>query len=1173
MIHPATRDFLHSAARQPAFQSLLQRLTRGEPGPFTVSGLVPAGRALYTVLLYQATEKPILLLTDGNKEAEALSEAITAFFDLFFEGRDLPAPQLLPALDVLPHQRLSPHSEISEARASALLRLSTQRVPVTIAPIAAALLRTEDANFYRQLAVSVRVGEELPLTDLIQHIESVGYERRDPVEMVGEYSLRGGILDVFPAEAARPVRVEFFGDEIESIRQFDVESQRSVLKVTSATLFPLAEYPRTRSLLRQLAEAAEEADLELSNPGEVFPGWEFLVPMVRPRTRNLFTLTPDANVVLAEPTSIKAAAERFWHRLDHPDRPAPIEPEKNFLSWDEFQTALQERTHIRFEELELGASESALHIPTRPSLTFQGNMRVAVAEARNLTESGTRVAFFGASAGELERLADVLQEYSIPFQLGVEASAGTRGSLAERAYHAGSISSTLLVKGALRRGAVFPDSQIALIGSEDLFESSELVARPPGKSQLAAFAADIADLKPGDFVVHTTHGVGQFLGIREIVQGDQRGDFMVLEYAAESKLYVPLTRLDLVTKYRGAGEAKPHLDRLGGVTWEKTKSRVKAKMRDMADELLRLYAQRRMAKGFSFSADSNWQREFEDAFEYSPTKDQSEAVRQIKSDMESDQPMDRLLCGDVGFGKTEVAMRAAFKALGDGKQVAVLAPTTVLSFQHYETFKRRFASFPVRIELASRFRNPKEIKATLEDTAAGKVDVLVGTHRLLSKDVIFHDLGLLIVDEEQRFGVRHKERLKQIRHNVDVLTMSATPIPRTLHMSLLGLRDMSVIETAPKDRLSIHTVVAHYNQDLIKTAIEQELARNGQVYFVHNRVDTIFMRAASIQELLPDVRIGVGHGQMGEAELERVLLGFMRHEYDVFVCTTIVENGLDIPMANTIVIENAERYGLSELYQLRGRVGRSNRRAYAYLLVPADTQLSEVARKRLAALKEFSDLGAGFKIAALDLELRGAGNLLGGEQHGHIEAVGYDTYVRLLEETVRELKGEEVPLEIHSTLNLGLDIRIPSSYIADEAQRLRSYKRIADIRDQEQAARILEELADRYGPMPEEVRSLVRFALLKSFCERAGVESVDRRQGVANVKFHQQSKVNPLKLMELVRNTTGAQFTPAGVLKLPLAPHPDALHLLDELRKAIEFLTDAESEPAPERKQPALAKR
>ncbi len=1175
MTHPGTRELFQSAARQQSFQLLLQALTRGERGPFSVSGLVNAAKALYLVLLYQATEKPIVLLVDGNKQAETLLESTEVFFDMFFEGRDLPAPQLIPSPDVLPAQRMSFHNEIAEQRAVGLWRLATQKVPITIVPVASALLRTEPAQFYRQLALTLRVGEEISLEDLTQHLDSIGYERREPVEMTGEYSVRGGIFDVFPAEAPRPIRLEFFGDEIESIRQFDVESQRSVLKVNTATLLPLVEYPRSRPLLRQLAEAADQLAIDLSNPGEVFAGWEFLVPLVRPRTHNLLQLIPDAIVVIDEPGAISSAADRLWQRLDHPDRPAPVEPEKNFLRWEELAQGWQARPRISFQELEVVGSPNApteaqrFHIPTRPSLTFKGNMTVAVAEAKNLIQAGNRVAFFAASTGELERLADVLQEYSVPYQLGLESTAGARPSLVERAYHAGAMANTFLIKGTLRRGAVLSDASLAILGSEDLFETSDLVARQPTKSQLAAFAADVADLKPGDFVVHATHGVGQFVGIREIAQGDQKGDFMLLEYAGESKLYVPLTRLDLVQKYRGAGEAKPHMDRLGGVTWEKTKSRVKAKMRDMADELLKLYAQRRMSKGFSFSSDSNWQREFEDAFEYSATKDQLNAVSQIKGDMESEQPMDRLLCGDVGFGKTEVAMRAAFKALGDGKQVAVLAPTTVLSFQHYETFKRRFASFPVRIELVSRFRSAKEVKSSLEDLASGKVDVLIGTHRLLSKDVEFPDLGLLIVDEEQRFGVRHKERLKQLRHNVDVLTMSATPIPRTLHMSLLGLRDMSVIETPPKDRLSINTVVAHFDPDLIKTAVEQELARQGQVYFVHNRVDTIFMRAAFLQELLPQARIGVGHGQMGEAELEKVLLGYMRHEYDVFVCTTIVENGLDIPLANTIIIENAERYGLSELYQLRGRVGRSNRRAYAYLLVPADTQLSEVARKRLAALKEFSDLGAGFKIAALDLELRGAGNLLGGEQHGHIEAVGYDTYVRLLEESVRELKGEEVPLEIHATLNLGLEIRIPTTYISDEAQRLRSYKRIADVTDEEKGQKILDELSDRYGPPPPEVSALVRFSLLKSVAEATGVESIDRRQGMVNIKFHQQSKVDPFRLMAMVRKTAGAQFTPAGVLKLPLDGASTGTVFLDELRKT---LGDLRVE-LPEESKPEMVRR
>jgi transcription-repair coupling factor (superfamily II helicase) len=1175
--HPAIRDLFQSASRQAAFQELLRRLTRGERGPFSVSGLVPTAKALYLALLYQATEKPLLVIVDGNKQAESLMEAVETFFHLLIDNRDLPSPQLIPALDVLPHQRLSPHSEIAERRAIGLWRMATQRVPITITPIASALLRTETAEFYRQLALNLRVGEEIPLQDLIQHLETIGYKSREPVEMVGEYSLRGGILDIFPAEASKPVRVEFYGDEVESIRRFDVETQRSILKLNAVHLLPLAEYPKSTEFLRELAEAAEtsdETDTSLVTPGDAFPGWEYLVPLVRPRTQNILSLNPDALILLDEPSAIVSAAERLWKRLAETDRPAPIEPEKNFATWAELESLLLAHTQISLQELDLfadspatdpeegavGPATPSIYIPTRPSLTFNGNMQVAVSEAQNLVKEGKRVAFFAASAGELERLADVLEEYSIPYQLGIESADG-RSSLSERAYHAGAVSSTYLIRGNVRHGAVLADSGLAILGCEDLFESSELIAKQPSKSALAAFAADIADLKPGDFVVHTTHGVGEFLGIREITQGDQKGDFMVIEYAADAKLYVPLTRLDLVQKYRGAGETKPSLDRLGGATWSKTKSRVKSRMRDMADELLKLYAQRRLAEGFSFSSDSNWQREFEDSFEYAPTRDQVSAVAQIKSDMESEQPMDRLLCGDVGYGKTEVAMRAAFKALGDGKQVAVLAPTTVLSFQHYETFRRRFASFPVRIDLVSRFRTSKEIKQTLEDVLDGKVDILIGTHRLLSKDVQFHDLGLLVIDEEQRFGVKHKERLKEMKHNVDVLTMSATPIPRTLHMSLLGLRDMSVIETPPKDRLTINTVVAHFNKDLIKNAIEQEVGRQGQVYFVHNRVDTIFQRAAFLQELAPGVRIGVGHGQMGDAELERVLLGFMRHEYDVFVSTTIVENGIDIPLANTIIIENAERYGLSELYQLRGRVGRSNRRAYAYLLVPADTQLSEIARKRLAALKEFSDLGAGFKIAALDLELRGAGNLLGGQQHGHIEAVGYDTYIRLLEETVHELKGEEVSLEIHASLNIGLEIRIPSTYIAEESQRLRSYKRIADIQGDEGATKVIDEMTDRYGPVPDEVRNMVQFSVLKSLAERIGVESVDRRQGYLNIKFHPQSKVDPMKLMTLVRTTQGAQFTPAGVLRLPVAAGLSPEALLAYVRSGLLQLMTEEAVP------------
>ena len=1148
MTHPAIRDLFLELGRHPGFTDAVRRLAAD--GAASISGLTSTAKAVYAVLLWQATGRPLIVVVDGNQEAEALSEAVATFFRLL-AADDHDSPQLLPALDVLPLQKLSPHAEILEARAVGLWRLASGRAPITVLPVASAMLRVEPAAYYRQLALHLRTGDEVPLDDVVRHLESVGYERREPVEMIGEYSVRGGIVDAFSPEAAKPVRVDLFGDQVESMRRFDVESQRSVLKIDECTLLPLTEFQQSRDVLAPLHALMVQAgtpERELPLAGEPFAGWEPLSAMVRPKTGSVLALAEKPVIVWDEPNLVRSAAERLWKRLEQTAPSPAYIPGNIFLSWDELQQSAQVLPQFVMEELEIGV-DSSCRIATRPSLRFHGNIQVAIAEARTLVEGGNRVAFFAPAAGEVERLADVLNEYGVAYQLGLEQFDSTPAYLAERVYMAGSVASIHLVKGLIRRGTAFQDSKLVVIGSEDLFEASDLVApAPAGKQALAAFSADLIDLKPGDFVVHAEHGVAQFLGLREISQGDAKGDYMLLEYAAGAKLYVPLARMDLVERFRGAGESKPALDRMGGATWSKTKSRIKAKMRDMADELLKLYASRKVAGGFAFSADSNWQREFEDAFDFTETRDQLTAIRDIKHDMESPQPMDRLLCGDVGYGKTEVVMRAAFKALGDGRQVAMLAPTTVLAFQHFETFKRRFQPFPVKVEMFSRFRSPKEIKAGLADLAEGKVDIAIGTHRLLSKDVQFRDLGLVIVDEEQRFGVKHKERLKQLKKQVDVVTMSATPIPRTLHMSLLGLRDMSVIETPPKDRLAIHTVVAPFQSELIRSAVELELGRGGQVYFLHNRVDSIWERAASIQQLVPAARIGVGHGQMAEAELEQTMLKFMRHEFDILVCTTIIENGLDIPRANTMLIENAERYGLSELYQLRGRVGRWNRRAYAYLLVPPDTELTEIARKRLAALKEFSDLGAGFKIAALDLELRGAGNLLGGEQHGHINSVGYDTYVRLLDETVRELKGEEVVPEIHSTVNLGLDIRIPPDYIRDENQRLRAYRQIANASDPAERERAEKELEDRFGTLPEAVHSLLAYSAIKTGAEQLGIESIDRRHNLLTIKFHRETRVDPARLMHLVGKTPGAQFTPAGVLLLPLdgkASAREILHLLD----------------------------
>jgi transcription-repair coupling factor (superfamily II helicase) len=660
------------------------------------------------------------------------------------------------------------------------------------------------------------------------------------------------------------------------------------------------------------------------------------------------------------------------------------------------------------------------------------------------------------------------------------------------------------------------------------------VERPTRKIRTSGFFSDFADLKPGDFVVHVDHGIGQFEGLRQIESDGRRGEFMLLRYAEDARLYVPLERMDLVQSYRVVEGAPPPLDKLGGTGWNTRKAKVRKSLEDMAEQLLALYAARKTAQGFAFSADGNWQREFEDAFEFEETQDQNLAIADIKKDLEKPTPMDRLLCGDVGYGKTEVAMRAAFKVIGDGKQVAVLAPTTVLAFQHHETFKKRFAAFPAKIEMLSRFRTAAEQKKVLTELEAGKVDVVIGTHRLLSKDVNFQDLGLLVIDEEQRFGVAHKERLKEMRKNVDALSLSATPIPRTLHMSLVGLRDMSIIETPPRDRLAIQTAVSSFSEELVRKAIETEMERDGQVYFIHNRVESIYSLAALVSKLVPKARVVVGHGQMGEKELEQVMLKFIRDEADVLVATTIVENGLDIPRANTILINRADRLGLSELYQLRGRVGRSNQRAYAYLLVPPQTVLSEVARKRLSAMKEFSELGAGFRIAALDLELRGAGNMLGRQQHGHIEAVGFDIYTQMLERAVSKLKGEEAAPEMRTTLSLGLDVRIPQDYIPSENLRLRTYKRISSIKTDDEKTDVAKELEDRFGPLPVSVGNLLEYAALKSICERLRISMVERQGNRLAVRFHPETPLDPATLVSVVRSRDGIRLDPSGVLWMEL---------------------------------------
>jgi transcription-repair coupling factor (superfamily II helicase) len=1129
MILPAVRERLEPLLRHPSVEGALVVL-RENAGVISVSGLHDVAKALIAVYLTHELRRPAFFVTDSNRRAESLAETLR-FFAAIFPGAS-GSVATLPSFDRLPWELQPPHADILERRATTLFRLADGQISLVIAPMAAALWRYQDPAAYLYLARTLAKDTEIGHDELITHLGSVGYTRTEMVELPGQFAVRGGIIDIFSPEAPRPVRIELLGDAVESVREFDPRTQRSIAPVVRATLLPLAEWS---------APAPENAAAQNSTNWEVTSAFG---PSAEAGPASLFELAESSLrpvVFLDEPQTLsKAAAQHLAAATEIYERHGQANsPPVSHYFWTEEQiaAALAKTSQVRLEQLALGiglparaGSTAQFEISSRPSARFHGDVVACMGDVKSQLASGGRVFLTAASTGEIERFADICREYEVPYVLG-ESEEAAAGYTAEGARESAGM---LLIRALFAEGVTFPEANLTIFGHADLFDVTPTLERPSHKIRTSGFFSDFAELKPGDFVVHVDHGIGQFEGLRQIESDGHRGEFMLLRYAEDARLYVPLERMDLVQSYRVLEGAHPSLDRLGGTAWNTRKTRVRKSLEDMADQLLTLYAQRKTTPGFSFSPDGNFQREFEDAFEFEETPDQVTALGEIKRDMEHGEPMDRLLCGDVGYGKTEVAMRAAFKVVMDNKQVALLAPTTVLTFQHFETFKKRFAAFPVRIELLSRFRSGTEQKKILADLEAGKVDVVIGTHRLLSKDVKFADLGLLIVDEEQRFGVAHKERLKEMRKNVDALALSATPIPRTLHMSLVGLRDMSLIETPPRDRLAIQTVVTPFQEDLIRRAIEAELARDGQVYFIHNRVESIYSLGAMVQKLAPKARVVVGHGQMGEKDLESVMLKFIRDEADVLVATTIVENGLDIPRANTIIINRADRFGLAELYQLRGRVGRSSQRAYAYLLVPPETALSDVARKRLAAMKEFSELGAGFRIAALDLELRGAGNMLGRQQHGHIEAIGFDMYCQMLERAVAKLKGEEAATELRTTLNLGLDVRIPQDYIPSENLRLRTYKRISTIATEEEKQDVRKELQDRFGAPPSSVENLLDYAVLKSMCERLRISSVERQGSRIAVRFHPETTLDPARLVGVVRSRAGIKLDPSGVLWIEL---------------------------------------
>ena len=1122
-------------------------LTRGgmDVPAAAVSGLTPPAKALFVAGAASAQAHGVVLYVVPT---DAVIEEAVADIDFFLSAIEGLGPLdrgvlPFPSNEIDPYRGLAPHVGVTSARARALHAIATGATRVVVASAAALLPRTTAPAKLLASTIDLKPGQDIAPADLAELLVDAGFTREDPADQHGEFAVRGGIVDIFPAGASNPVRLEFIGDTIETIRTYDPATQRSIKPIDQMQVVPLHDVLNDRSAtIFDYLKRARASRVVVSERDEVDAAAAKLVEQVERSYRQAIGESDGAGgeespIVSAEewaelsaeddPEMMSERAELKIRRVAAAPNPARREERKGnreipppaelFADWIDIAARLETATTI--SQLGLGESHE---VRCQPTVEMRGRFQDWVVEVKRAHDAHEATLFVAASPGRAERTIELLKEYDV-FAIPVER--------AEDAQYA----AVLVAVGGLSRGFRLPDAGLQIYAEPDVFEEDR---RAPEKRRSAtkAFLSDLRDLKVGDLIVHVDHGIGVFVGLKQIGIGagagpaDDRQEFLELRYAGDDKLFVPVERLDLVQKYTGA--TKPPIDRLGGTSWERAKTKVKKAMRDMAEELLKLYAARKAVPGHAFSTDSHWQQEFEDAFEYDLTPDQRSAVADIKFDMESPTPMDRLLCGDVGYGKTEVAMRAAFKAVMDGKQVAVLAPTTVLAFQHQKTLKERFAGFPVRIDMVSRFRSKQEQKEVVADLAAGKVDIIVGTHRLLSKDVQFRDLGVLVVDEEQRFGVGHKEKIKQMRKKVDVLTMSATPIPRTLNMALVGIRDMSIIETPPKDRLSIQTNVVKFDQAVIGRAVRNELARGGQVYFVHNRVESIFSIGNLLQRLVPEARIVVGHGKMAEDQLEKAMLEFIARKHDVLLATTIVENGLDIPNANTIIINRADRYGLSQLYQLRGRVGRSDRPAYAYLLIPPEDNLSPIAKKRLAAIKEFSDLGSGFRVAALDLELRGAGNLLGGEQSGQIDAVGFEMYMKLLEQTVRELKGEEIEDDHRATVNLKVDLRIDESYVPDMNQRLMLYKKVAAARTEEEIDRVLEEATDRYGPLPASVLNLADYGRIRVMADRLGIDSIDREGRLVVLKFRPQAKLDPVRLLTFVRERPELTVAPPASLKL-----------------------------------------
>ena len=1150
------------------YQTLVARLKDGKKLPW-LKGLPNASTAyLLATLIDDFPKKSFLILLPSQREAEQMMAEICTYraypaLDTTPTVASQPEINLFPSWQRKLFDGIPPAKNTIIDRMKCLERLVERKRSIIVTTAQAMLYKLPPRQRFAEACCPLNLGDEVDLDEAAMTLIRSGYQNVDLVEVKGEFARRGDILDVYPLTADAPVRIEFFGDEIDAIRAFDAVSQRSTASLESVTLTPLREVlsdaisidhwqtqveafvqehatPQLVNTTREITESLTDAapyplqDCPINDTIEAF------LPMLIPETALLTDyLSDDTIVCLIEPQWQKREAAQLREQLQALSEEQlkasslMVPPDDLLATFEVLRTELEQYPVVSASLApphEVTESKlTPLHFEMKPLALPSGNYQTIINEIKLWANAGNRIHLFCETPQQSKRVTEILAEREL-YSPDIDISVGAIG--------AGFLNEAL---------------NLIVISEDELFGNRQhrpIRRRAPtdGSPILS-----LIDLKVGDYVVHVSHGIAVYDGIRRLAIDGKSQDFLILKYSNHDTLYVPTYQVDLVQKYVGGKERgyRPRVDRLGGISWNQRKGRVKASIEEMADELLKLYALRQARKGYNFPAEVPWQTEFEALFPYQETDDQLQAIEDVKADMEAERPMDRLICGDVGYGKTEVALRAAFKAVMSEKQVAVLVPTTILALQHYDTFEKRFQSLPVRIEMLNRFRTPKEIKQVKEGLANGTVDIVIGTHSLLSKTVEFNDLGLLIVDEEHRFGVKHKEKIKQFKETIDVLTLTATPIPRTLHMSIVGIRDFSVINTPPADRLPIQTHVMPYNSDIIKEAITAELARDGQVFFVHNRVENIHNMALMLQQLLPEARIAIAHGQMPERELESVMLEFVRHKHDVLVCTMIIESGLDIPNVNTILINRADALGLAQLYQLRGRVGRATTQAYGYLFYPPDRSITEGAQKRLRVIEEFTDLGSGFKIALRDLEIRGTGNILGPQQHGHIVTVGYELYCQLLEEAVMALKGEKVEASMETRISVPVEAYLPDDYVPDSRQKVAIYKKIAGLKDDTALDELREELRDRYGAIPEPTEMLLEIASIKQLSQNLGIAAIVAGKEQVKVTFDEQkSKINVKKLVDIIHKNDNLQLQPPAQLIIRM-PGVTGANMLTELQQTL----------------------